>query len=180
MNRFERREGDPALDGDVEEPDACGEDAASPRALGRLHLLFVDDDPLAEMTLRRAFRRLSIEGSLTIAHDGLEALDLLRDPWFPIERCVVLLDLNMPRMDGCELLKEIRKDPRLFLLRVVVMTTSDDARDVQHAYAFGASGYFVKPVSFSEFVKQVGALIDYWSMAVLPPARGRSGVLPRI
>src|SRR5688572_12978688 len=78
-----------------------------------VHLLFVDDDPLAEMTLRRAFRRLGLEEPLTIAHDGLEALELLRDPWFPIERCIVLLDLNMPRMDGHEFLKEVRGDQEL-------------------------------------------------------------------
>jgi len=67
------------------------------RAQRSVHLLFVDDDPLAEMTLRRAFRRLGVDGPLTIAHDGLEALELLRDPFFPLDRCLILLDLNMPR-----------------------------------------------------------------------------------
>jgi CheY-like chemotaxis protein len=145
-----------------------------------LHLLFVDDDPLAEMTLRRAFRRLGREGPLTIAHDGLEALDLLRDPWFPIDRCVVLLDLNMPRMDGLELLKELRADPDLALVPVVVMTTSDEQRDIQTAYARGAAGFFVKPVAFAEFVEQVRTLLEYWSGALLPRARGRSGLLPNL
>ncbi len=163
-----------------ERDDASEDEATSPRLLARprLHLMFVDDDPLAEMTLRRAFRRLGIEGPLTIAHDGLEALELLRDPWFPLDRCVVLLDLNMPRMDGHELLRELQRDPELSALRVVVMTTSDDQRDIQHAYAAGAAGYFVKPVSFSEFVKQVGAVYEHWSRAVLPSAKGRSGLLP--
>ncbi|HEY8431005.1 MAG TPA: response regulator [Sandaracinaceae bacterium] len=147
------------------------------RGAPRLHLLFVDDDPLAEMTLRRAFRRLGIEAPLSIAHDGLEALELLRDPWFPAARCVVLLDLNMPRMDGHELLRELRASPDLSRVPVVVMTTSDDARDVQQAYAGGAAGYFVKPASFTEFVAQVEALIAYWSRAVLPPAGG-SSLLP--
>lgn len=143
-----------------------------------VHLLFVDDDPLAEMTLRRAFRRLSMEGPLTIAHDGLEALDLLRDPWFPVDRCVVLLDLNMPRMDGLELLKELRADPELSHVPVIVMTTSDEQRDIQAAYAARVAGYFVKPVSFGGFVEQVRAIIDYWSIATLPPIKGRSGLLP--
>ncbi len=142
-----------------------------------VHLLFVDDDPLAEMTLRRAFRRLSMEEPLTIAHDGLEALDVLRDPWFPRDRCVVLLDLNMPRMDGIELLKELRGDPELAQVPVVVMTTSDEQRDVQAAYAGRVSGYFVKPVSFGQFVEQVRAILAYWSMATLPPIRGGSGLL---
>src|SRR5215207_8380947 len=74
-------------------PDAPNDRAT--RAVREIHVLFVDDDPLAEMTLRRAFRRLGIDGPLTIAHDGLEALEVLRDPWFPIDRCVILLDLNM-------------------------------------------------------------------------------------
>src|SRR5690606_19526183 len=96
------------------------------RAHRSVHLLFVDDDPLAEMTLRRAFRRLEVDGPLTIAHDGLEALELLRDPFFPLDRCLILLDLNMPRMDGLELLRELEADPVLALVPVVVMTTSDD------------------------------------------------------
>ena len=173
---------DDDLDVEVDvERDASGEEEpTSPRALSRprLHLMFVDDDPLAEMTLRRAFRRLGLEGPLTIAHDGLEALEILRDPWFPLDRCVLLLDLKMPRMDGHELLAEIRRDPDLSAVRVVVMTTSDDARDVQRAYALGAAAYFVKPVSFSDFVQQVGAVYEHWSRAMLPLGKGRSGVLP--
>lgn len=139
------------------------------RALRSVHLLFVDDDPLAEMTLRRAFRRLEVDGPLTIAHDGLEALELLRDPFFPLDRCVILLDLNMPRMDGLELLRELEADPVLALVPVVVMTTSDDHRDLAAAYASGASSYFVKPVSFADFVAQVGSILDYWSRVTPPP-----------
>lgn len=141
------------------------------RAVRAVHLLFVDDDPLAEMTLRRAFRRLEVDdGPLTIAHDGLEALELLRDPFFRVDRCVILLDLNMPRMDGLELLRELRADPVLALVPVVVMTTSDDPRDLAAAYAGGASSYFVKPVSFGDFVEQVRAILEYWSRVTPPPS----------
>ncbi len=165
-------------DAELPEPSRAS-DAAAQREPGvhPVHLLFVDDDPLAEMTLRRAFRRLSMEGPLTIAHDGLEALELLRDPWFPTDRCVVMLDLNMPRMDGIELLNELRTDPDLAQVPVVVMTTSDEQRDIQAAYAGRIAGYFVKPVSFARFVEQVRAIVAYWSMATLPPVRGRSGLL---
>jgi CheY-like chemotaxis protein len=156
-----------------------GERRPAHRVASRIHLLFVDDDPLAEMTLRRAFRRLGMESPLSIAHDGLEALEVLRDPWFPVERCVVLLDLNMPRMGGHELLRELRADADLARLPVVVMTTSDEQRDIQDAYAAGASGYFVKSVSFSEFVEQVRAVIDYWSHAVLPRS-GSAAAYPTV
>ena len=139
------------------------------RAQRSVHLLFVDDDPLAEMTLRRAFRRLGVDGPLTIAHDGLEALELLRDPFFPLDRCLILLDLNMPRMDGLELLRELEADPVLALVPVVVMTTSDDHHDLAAAYSAGASSYFVKPVSFADFVAQVGSILDYWSRVMPPP-----------
>lgn len=138
------------------------------RALRPFQLLFVDDDPLAEMTLRRAFRRLEMDEPLTIAHDGLEALELLRDPFFRLDHCVILLDLNMPRMDGIELLRELRADPVLAPVPVVVMTTSDDPNDVAAAYAAGASSYFVKPVSFGDFVEQVRIILDYWSRVTLP------------
>lgn len=142
------------------------------RALRPIHLLFVDDDPLAEMTLRRAFRRLERDDTpLTIAHDGLEALELLRGPFFRLDGCVVLLDLNMPRMDGIELLRELRSDPSLATIPVIVMTTSDDPNDIAAAYAAGASSYFVKPVSFGDFVEQVRIVFEYWSHAAPPPFR---------
>src|SRR5262245_8925357 len=115
------------------------DDARPQRAKVDVCLLYVDDDPLAEMTLRRALRRLGIESPLVIAHDGLEALELLRDPWFPIERTVILLDLNMPRMDGHEFLSELRSDPELARLPVAVMTTSDEQYDVVRAYENGVA-----------------------------------------
>jgi CheY-like chemotaxis protein len=148
------------------------------RAKVEVCLLFVDDDPLAEMTLRRALRRLEIESPLVIAHDGLEALELLRDPWFPIERTVILLDLNMPRMDGHEFLSELRSDPELARLPVVVMTTSDERSDVVRAYENGVAGYFLKPVSFLDFVAEVRAFVEYWSHSILPGARERPDSLP--
>lgn len=169
--------GEGALFGEGAGDVAAGEEVPSAEAAARTCVLFVDDDPLAEMTLRRALRRLRVERPLWIARDGLEALEVLRSPSFPLERCVVLLDLNMPRMDGHELLREVRADPHLSCVPIVVMTTSDDPRDVRDAYASGALGYFVKPVSFTELVRHVGAVLEYWSRVALPPAKARSGTL---
>jgi CheY-like chemotaxis protein len=160
------------------EPAKAGNRLLEQLARRPVHLLFVDDDPLAEMTLRRAFRRLGLESPLTIAHDGLDALELLRDPWFPVDRCVVLLDLNMPRMDGHELLREIRSDPELAGLAVIVMTTSDEQGDIRAAYEKCAAGYFIKPALFSEYVDQLASMLEYWSRALLPRRKPRSGAFP--
>ncbi len=144
-----------------------------------LQVLFVDDDPLSEMTLRRALRRLGKENPLRVAHDGLEALEVLADPFFPIDRTLILLDLNMPRMDGHEFLKELRADRELARLPVVVMTTSDEPKDIARAYEQGVAGYFLKPVAFSEFITQLDTLFSYWSRAIVPRVSAGLRVLAR-
>ena len=97
-----------------------------------LHILLVDDDAVDVMTVQRAFKRNNILNPLYIASDGREALAILRgegDVTIPGERRLILLDLNMPRMNGLEFLRELREDPDLRALTVVVLTTSGDERD---------------------------------------------------
>lgn len=132
------------------------------RALRPFQLLFVDDDPLAEMTLRRAFRRLEMDEPLTIAHDGLEALELLRDPFFRLDHCVILLDLNMPRMDGREALKVIKSDPNLRRIPVIVLTTSKAEEDIYRTYDLGVNSFIIKPVTFDSLVNIMKVLGAYW------------------
>lgn len=136
-----------------------------------LHILLVDDDELDIMNVQRAFKKNNIINPLFVAHNGLEALEMLRstEPGaMPKERRLVLLDLNMPRMNGLEFLRELRGDPELHALTVIVLTTSDDERDKVEAFNLNVAGYIVKPVTFIAFVEAMAALNKYWSINELP------------
>lgn len=136
-----------------------------------LHILLVDDDDVDVMNVQRAFKRNNILNPLFIAHDGLEALTMLRSDGpdgVPKGRRLVLLDLNMPRMNGLEFLRELREDPELRYLTVIVLTTSDDERDKVEAYNLNVAGYIIKPVTFLAFVEAVAALNKYWTINELP------------
>ncbi len=136
-----------------------------------LNILLVDDDEVDVMNVQRAFKKNHIVNPLYVAHNGLEALDLLRgngQEAIPKERRLILLDLNMPKMNGLEFLREIREDPELRNLTVIVLTTSDDERDKVEAYNLNVAGYIVKPVTFLSFVEAIAALNKYWSINELP------------
>lgn len=136
-----------------------------------LHILLVDDDDIDVMNVQRAFKRNNILNPLYVARDGLEALEKLRGDGpeaLPKERRLVLLDLNMPRMNGLEFLRAIRDEPTLRYLTVIVLTTSDDERDKVEAYNLNVAGYIVKPVTFIAFVEAMAALNKYWSINELP------------
>ncbi|WP_026369424.1 response regulator [Kallotenue papyrolyticum] len=136
-----------------------------------LHILLVDDDEIDVMNVQRAFKRNNILNPLFVARNGLEALELLRGNGpqaIPKERRLVLLDLNMPKMNGLEFLREVRNDPDLHTLTVVVLTTSADERDKVEAYNLNVAGYIVKPVTFLAFVEAMAALNKYWSISELP------------
>ena len=138
------------------------------RAARCLNFLLVDDDEVDVMNVRRAFQRAHITNPLFVAHDGIEALELLRRGDFPCERRLVLLDLNMPRMTGIEFLRELRADPALHATPVVVLTTSDDERDKVDAYDLNVAGYLLKPVTFGSFVEIMVALNKYWTLVEMP------------
>ncbi len=139
------------------------------RAAARcLNILLVDDDEVDVMNVRRAFRKAHITNPLFVAHDGLEALELLRRGALPCDRRLVLLDLNMPRMNGIEFLRALRADPALHATPVVVLTTSDDERDKVDAYDLNVAGYLLKPVTFGSFVEIMVALNKYWTLVEMP------------
>jgi CheY-like chemotaxis protein len=133
----------------------------------RLNLLLVEDDELDAMNVQRAFTAGQLR-SLTVAQDGMEALKLLEAGQLAPERLIVMLDLQMPRMNGLELLREIRRRPALRHLPMVVFTTSDDENDRRAAFALQAAGYMTKPVEFSEFRQKMDSFYDYWSSVEFP------------
>ena len=132
-----------------------------------LNILLVEDDEVDVMNVQRAFRTNRIANPLFVAENGEQALQMLRGGQVPSERRLVLLDLNMPRMNGIEFLRALRADPELRLTTVVVLTTSNDERDRVDAYQLNVAGYILKPVTFHRFVDLVGALDRYWRFVEL-------------
>lgn len=129
-----------------------------------LTILLVEDDEVDVMNVERALRKNDIGYPLYVAPNGLEALEMLRDGRVPNHRRLILLDLNMPRMNGIEFLRELRADPALRPTVVVVLTTSDEERDKVEAYNLNVAGYILKPVTFNKFVDLVARLHNYWSL----------------
>lgn len=129
-----------------------------------LNILLVDDDEVDVMTVKRAFSRANITNKLYVATDGIDALNMLRSDGIPPSRRLVLLDLNMPRMSGIEVLREIRADPALHALTVIVLTTSNEDRDRVEAYQLNVAGYLLKPVTFHAFAEVMTTLNKYWTL----------------
>jgi CheY-like chemotaxis protein len=133
-----------------------------------VNILLVEDDSVDVMNLKRAFSRNNITNPVYVAQDGLDALEKLRNGTFnPLPR-IVLLDLNMPRMNGIEFLRELRKDEELKSLSVFVMTTSNEDKDKIDAYNLNVAGYIVKPISFEKFLAAVATLKTYWQLLEFP------------
>ncbi len=133
-----------------------------------LHILLVEDDEVDVMNIRRAFERNKITNPIHVAGNGIEALRMLREGVVPPGRRLVLLDLNMPRMNGIEFLREVRRDPELSPISVVVLTTSNEERDKVEAYKLNVAGYLLKPVTFINFVELTAALNKYWTLVEMP------------
>jgi CheY-like chemotaxis protein len=134
----------------------------------QLNILCVDDDQVDVMNVQRAFQKANIANPLFIAGDGLEALEMLRSEAMPKQNRLVLLDLNMPRMNGIEFLRELRADPILKGTSVVVLTTSNDTRDKVEAYNLNVAGYLTKPVTFANFVEVMATLNKYGMLVEMP------------
>jgi CheY-like chemotaxis protein len=133
-----------------------------------LNILLVEDDEVDVMNVQRAFKKNHIANPLFVAGNGEDALARLRNGEVPRERRIVLLDLNMPRMNGIEFLRELRKDPELSHTTVVVLTTSNAERDKIDAYNLNVAGYLLKPVTFSNFCEVMATLNKYWTLVEMP------------
>jgi len=133
-----------------------------------LNILLVEDDEVDVMNVKRAFKKANICNPLWVAGNGIEGLETLRAGDMPPERRLILLDLNMPRMNGIEFLRALRADPHLTHIPVVVLTTSDDERDRVDAYNLNVAGYILKPVTFANFVEAMATLNKYWTLVEMP------------
>ncbi len=137
-------------------------------------ILLVEDDPRdVELTLT-ALSEYNLANEITVARDGVEALDYLhrrgsfasRTTGNPV---VILLDLKMPRVDGMQVLRQIKSDEMLRYIPVVVLTSSREPRDFEDCYKLGANAYVVKPVHFTDFVNAVKGIGIFWALINEPP-----------
>ncbi|PSB33213.1 response regulator [Chlorogloea sp. CCALA 695] len=137
-----------------------------------MNILLVEDDEVDVMNVQRAFKKNNITNPLFFASNGLEALSILRgsnaEKFIPQERRIILLDLNMPKMNGIEFLRVLRADDQLQSIPVIVLTTSNEDKDKVEAYKLNVAGYILKPVTFSSFVETVATMNKYWSLVEIP------------
>ncbi len=131
-------------------------------------ILLVEDDSVDAMTVRRAFKDLKVMNKLVHVLNGEEALNHLRAERNGGMPCIILLDLNMPRMNGVEFLKIVKADDVLKLIPAVVFTTSQEDRDVIESFRLGIAGYIVKPVDYKKFVEAMRTVDLYWTLSELP------------
>ena len=126
-----------------------------------LKILLVEDDEIEKLKFERALKKLDANHSVVKAGNGEEALAICKDVVLPN---LILLDLNMPKMNGLEFLDILRADENLKFVPTVVFSTSNNHQDMINAYKVGIAGYVVKPLHYSDYVNQIEKIIDYWSI----------------
>jgi CheY-like chemotaxis protein len=137
-----------------------------------IHILLIEDDEIDQEDIQRTFRKNKIGNPLHTANNGIDALNKLlgkngEKKLSPTPK-IILLDINMPKMNGIEFLKALRADPELNSILVFVLTSSDDDRDKVAAYKLNVAGYILKPLQFADFAQAVSVLSLYWTLLDFP------------
>lgn len=123
-----------------------------------MNILLIEDDAIEVLKFRRSLHKLGQQHSITEALNGEEALKCLE-----IQRPhLLLLDLNMPKMNGIEFLKKLRSHRKLDYIPIVILTTSVNKADLKAVYSLGVAGYIVKPLRYEDYVSKIDALLNYW------------------
>jgi CheY-like chemotaxis protein len=127
-------------------------------------ILLIEDDKVDIMTVQRALKKNEISNPLYIARTGLEAFSMLRGEGGleKLSPALILLDLNLPKMSGIEFLRELRSDPKLKGLHIIVLTSSNEPKDQAAAYEYNVDDYIVKPHSFDEFTRAMATILALW------------------
>lgn len=130
-------------------------------------ILLVEDDLVDAMTVKRALKEIHVMNKIMQAGNGEEALEILNDPAQKLPS-IILLDLNMPRMNGIEFLKIIKQDEKFKSIPVVVLTTSHEEQDRIESFKLGVAGYMIKPVDYMQFVEVIRTINVYWTLSEFP------------
>ena len=128
-----------------------------------VNILLVEDDEVDVMNVKRAFSKNNIMNPLFVAANGIEALEMLESQIIPLPK-IIILDINMPKMNGIEFLKIMRENGKLKNISVFVMTTSNEDSDKINAYNLNVAGYILKPLSFEKFLVSVATLKNFWQL----------------
>ena len=130
-------------------------------------ILLVEDDQVDKMTVVRALKEIHVTNPLVHRENGEDAVNYLQDPASD-RPCIILLDLNMPIMNGIEFLKTIKNDGNLKRIPVVVLTTSEEQQDKVNSFDLGVAGYMAKPVDYRQFVEVMRSIDAYWTISEMP------------
>ena len=133
-------------------------------------ILVIEDDTVDVLTIKRSLQEIHVTNHLNVAENGEIALEMLQGEGY--ERpCLILLDLNMPRMGGIEFLRIVKQDDSLKRIPVVVLTTSSDEQDKIESFNLGVAGYMVKPVDYQQFLDVVKTIDLYWTLSEIPDGK---------
>jgi len=138
-------------------------------------ILLAEDNKADQVFVQRAFNLTEIRNNLFFVNDGVEAMEYMRregkfnDPKYSPKPDLILLDVNMPRMNGKEVLKELKTDPDLKSVPVIMLTTSDHENDVIESYNFGVNAYITKPAGLDRFIDTIESLKNFWLQVVALP-----------
>lgn len=130
-----------------------------------LSILLVDDDKIERLKFKKVCQKINFESNIFEAKNGENALTLLANSKNSFD--LIISDLNMPRMNGFEFLTALKKNPKFKNIPVVIMSTSDRKCDLERCYKLGISGYFTKPLKYTEYTNKVTSLLEYWEKASL-------------
>lgn len=128
----------------------------------KLNILFIEDDEIEVMKLNRTLNSLELKHNFEEAQDGEMALDILKNNANLPD--IIFLDLNMPKMNGIEFLRILKANDNLKYIPTVILTTSNNRKDVLECYSIGVSGYIIKPLKYDDYVTKVKAVLEYWSL----------------
>lgn len=130
-------------------------------------ILLIEDDQVDVLTIKRIMKEIRIENRLEVVADGEQALAYLRNP-DNHRPAIILLDLNMPRMNGIDFIQVLKSDDALKMIPVIVITTSKGEPDIEDCFRLGVAGYMAKPVNYQKFVEIITVVVRYWSLSELP------------
>ncbi len=130
-------------------------------------ILLVEDDLIDQLTVKRALKELNISNPLLLAENGEEALDLLEDKQEEELPYLILLDINMPRMSGIELLEIIKQKERYKPIPVIILTTSKDEQDLKRSYEHSIAGYMLKPIKYKDYMELIRVIHNYWTKSLV-------------
>ena len=130
--------------------------------MNTLNILLIEDDMIEVMKLSRATKSLRLNHKITEANNGEDALELLKKKDSLPD--IILLDLNMPKINGIEFLKILKDDDRLKYIPTIILTTSNNQLDLLECYKLGIAGYVLKPLKYEDYVSKIEKLLSYWSI----------------